>query len=185
MRSLLRSFLPLALVSLTYGCDLYLPQCGSASILERLRDQTLGASGLQHLEAVGMVRETAHSLKDRTRSCQATLQPTAEFLARLNAAKSQSSHSGQRGLLGMIGEVVVSQALPDRLETVTVFYQIQANAGTHEFDVEVEQESLDQLSHLDMAYKLTDLAIRHILPSGDASTTAPSGDAGRPLPEDD
>lgn len=185
MQFLLRAFLPLALVSLTSGCDLYLPQCGSASILDRLRDQTMGASGLQHLEAVGMVTETGHSLKDRKRSCQATIQPTAEFLARLNAAKSQSAHLGQRGLLGMIGEVVVSQALPDRLDTVTVSYQIQADAGTHDFDVEVEQESLDQLSHLDMAYKLSDLAIRHILPPGDASTTAPSGDARRPLPEDD
>ena len=171
MRHFSRFFLRLLsclvlLLSIT-GCDFYLPQCGSASILKSVRDQTISASGLERLEDLGMVIEMKSSLKDRSRSCQVTVQPTREFVDRLNKAKSQEASPRQGGLLGILGKALVTEALPDRLGSTTIQFQIQRDARSAGFGVQIEDESLDQLSQLDTAYKLTDLAIRHLLAEGD------------------
>ena len=160
----LRSFFFLLLLASTLGCDFYLPDCGSQSILESVQDQTIKASGLEALEEIGLVGEVASSLKDRTRSCEATIQPAAAFIDRLNQAKHKGQDSRQGGLLGLIGKALVSQSLPDRLDTVTIRYQIHRDERSQGFGVQIEEESLSQLSRIDSVYKLTDLAIRQIRP---------------------
>lgn len=153
----------LVLLLSSSGCDFYLPTCGSQSILAHLREQTIRASGLEALEEVGMVSEINRSLKERKRTCEATIQPTANFVDRLNRAKSKAEGSQAGGLLGMLGKALVSGALPDRLGTATIQFQIHPDEQSKGFGIQIEDESLDQLSHLDTAYKLTNLVIQQIL----------------------
>lgn len=151
------------------GCDLYLPGCGGETALQLLRDQALKPFDLETLAEVGMVTEISSDLKARHRVCQATLQPKAEFTQRYSEAKQKIGGGKEDNVLGMIGRALVSAALPDRLDTTTIQFQILRNERSLGFGVEIDDDSMDRLTLLAKGYKLADIAIGRILPKEDAT----------------
>ncbi|MEN9681585.1 MAG: hypothetical protein RLZZ627_1478 [Pseudomonadota bacterium] len=156
------------LVSLS-GCDLYLPGCGSGTTMGLLANQALKPFDIEKLAEIGMVHEISSTLKERQRVCQVTIQPKADFSQRYSAAKQKIAGGEEGNVLGMIGRALVSAALPDRLETTTIQFQIVRDERSQGFGVEIGGDAMDQLTSLAKGYKLADIAIGRISPEDDAS----------------
>lgn len=167
-----RFWIPLTFLLSLSGCDLYLPGCGSGTALELLRDQALKPSGLDALAEVGIVTEISSDLKKRDRVCTATIQPTSDFTQRYSEARQKIGGGKEDNVFGMIGRALISAALPDRLETLTIQYRILRDEKSQGFGVILEDNSQDELASLAKGYQLADTAISRILPKAD-----PAGDA--------
>jgi hypothetical protein len=115
-----------------------------------------------------MVHEVSNSLKERQRVCQATIQPKSDFMKRYSEAKQKIAGGKEDNVLGMIGRALVSAALPDRLDTTTIQFQILRNERSQGFGVEIDGDSMDQLTSLAKGFKLADIAIGRIIPKDDA-----------------
>lgn len=157
-------FLILPAVSLT-GCDLYLPGCGSASILEQVDTRTIRAVNLENFIEVSGVTEQSSSLKLRERTCQASIQPKPAFLERYNHARNKLEASRSDNVLGLIGKSLMNATLPERLGTAIVKYRILRSESAGGFDVLLSEDSLDAVSDLANGYRVADFAIQKLDPS--------------------
>lgn len=151
------------------GCDLYLPGCGSDTTLGMLRDQALNPFDLGALAEIGMISEVSRDLRARERACQTTIQPKADFSERYSEAKRKFGGGKEENVLGMIGRALVSAALPDRLETVTIQFKILRDERTQGFGVAIDAESMDKITSIAKGYKLADIAIDRMIPKKEAS----------------
>ncbi len=155
MRRIILCALALPLIS---ACDIYLPSCGSDAIIASLESQSLTATGLEAFAEFGTITEISHDYKSRERQCSATVQPKAEFVARYNSAREQMQGSGGN-FFDRLGKALVAATLPARIETTTVTYRILRDEHSGNFQAEISDEDLDNISGLRPQYGVAQLAI--------------------------
>ncbi|MEY2699570.1 MAG: hypothetical protein RIQ52_325 [Pseudomonadota bacterium] len=141
------------------GCDLYLPSCGQPMMLDAVYDRLVKQSGMTSFLELGLLQEVSHDLAARERECRVTLQPLDEFAGQFAQLKDTLNTDSGHGLLGLLGSVMATTVLPERLESVDISYRIVRDEKSGDFHVRIEDSELKKIEGIEPAYRVAAIAI--------------------------